>query len=96
MEKLNKDDDDETQICVLMSDEGIKQAARSDYTSKFKGVNWTCDINHELPLRLVLDRGREGAEAHDRVPGSEMPITVSQAFLAKVSHMGKFECMRKI
>jgi len=90
-------EEDDTHISVIMSDEGFKVAAKSDYTSKFKEVNWTCEINHELPLRIVLDRTREASEeAKDRTPGSETPITVSQAFLNRVQHMGKFECMRKL
>lgn len=81
-----------------MTEQGIKRAAGIDYTSKFKDINWTTEIERELPIRMVNDKERRQAVVNpaDRLPGSETPITVSQAFMGKVQHMGKFECMRKL
>ncbi len=74
----------------MLTEEGVKKLAKVDYTSKFKDINWTCDINTELPLRVCADK------ANVRAPGSEGAVTVSQAFLAKVErHQGE-ECMKKL
>ena len=65
-----------------MSEDGIKSIAKSDYSSKFKEVNWTNDINKEMPIKMT----REGL-------GSEVPITISQAFIDKAQRFKKEICM---
>lgn len=42
-----------------MTEDGIKQIAKIDYTSKFKEINWTSDIDSELPIKMVLDKERQ-------------------------------------
>lgn len=51
----------------------------ADYKSKFKDINWTSDIDKELPIHVVYDKDKRLTEQSvaDRVPGSEMPITIS-------------------
>ena len=46
--------DDEIQL--LITEEGIMKQAGVDYKSKFKEINWTVDINKELPIRFSADK----------------------------------------
>jgi hypothetical protein len=55
-----------------MSVDGIKNATKSDYGSRFRDLNWTSEIQKELPIKLT----KEGF-------GSETPVTLSQAFIQK-------------
>jgi len=59
-----------------------------DYTSKFKDINWTSDINKELPIHVSVDKAT-GC-------GGEVPTTISHAFLDRVIHHRDEECMRKL
>lgn len=65
----------------------MKQAG-VDYKSKFKEINWTADINKEIPIRFSGDKASSF--------GREMPITVSQAFIDKVSKSPGEECMKML
>jgi hypothetical protein len=40
----------------LITEEGIMKQAGVDYKSKFKEINWTADINKELPIRFSADK----------------------------------------
>lgn len=64
------------------------RSAGIDYTSKFKDINWTSDINKELPIRISIDKAT-GC-------GGETPITISNAFIDKVTQHKEEECMRKL
>ena len=77
--------EEESVINLVMTEDGIKRQAGIDYTSKFKELNWTSDIRKELPIRVVIDRERKTSNSAERLPGSETPITISQAFLSKVT-----------
>jgi hypothetical protein len=71
------------------------KVAGIDYRSKFKEINWTADINKELPIHVLLDKSGLGIN-QGKIPGAENPITVSQAFLEKVQkHYGE-ECMKML
>lgn len=74
-----------------MTEEGLKTQSKIEYTTKFKEINWTSDVLKELPTRLIADKNRVYGEvkASERLPGSETPITVSQAFLSKAQHYSK-------
>ncbi len=79
----------------MVTQEGIMKIAGIDYKSKFKEINWTAEVNKELPIQLVLDKSGAGI-SQGKVPGAETPITVSQAFLEKVQkHQGE-ECMKML
>ncbi len=73
------DEEAEEEKSLFMTEEGIKRAAKIDYTSKFKDINWTTEIERELPIRMVNDKERRNAVTvpGERLPGSETPITVS-------------------
>jgi long-subunit acyl-CoA synthetase (AMP-forming) len=47
---------------------------------------------------MVYDKERKPGDASpaERLPGSEMPVTISQAFFNKYQHLQKSECMRKL
>ena len=55
---------------VMMSVKGYKNMKKDQ---NGKGVNWTCDINDELPIKLKRNE-----------PGSEPPLTLCTAFLNAV------------
>ena len=65
-----------------MSEDGIKSITKSDYNTKFKEINWTNDINREMPIKMTKDGF-----------GSEKPMTVSQAFFQKAQMFRKKVCM---
>ena len=54
---------------LYISEDGLKTLTEEKifYTSKFAKIQWSCDINFELPIKLA-----KGLE-----PGSEAPITLS-------------------
>ena len=55
-------------------------------------------MERELPIRLTLDKNRRitNSDIAERLPGSEMPITLSQSFLSKAQLLGDQECMRML
>ena len=55
---------------VMVSSEGYKSLLQSD---SGKGLNWTCDIRSELPIKMKPSG-----------PGSERPFTVCQMFMNSV------------
>lgn len=63
-----------TKTFIWISEDGLKTITDIPYTTKFKGITWTSDINQELPIKMPS----EG------VYGSEPPTTISEAFLKRV------------
>lgn len=59
---------------INISENGLKTLTEENIfvTSKFHKIQWHCDPNYELPIKLTRGLG----------PGSETPVTLSQAFLA--------------
>jgi hypothetical protein len=52
---------------IHISEDTLKSLSTSlDYKSRFKSLNWTADINQELPVKMAL-----------KGPGSELPQTLS-------------------
>ena len=65
----------EADRCVQISEDGLKTIVKDEIflTTKFKGILWTSDPNVELPIKMP--KGSTG-------PGTETPLTLSQALLA--------------
>jgi len=73
---------------VYISEDGIKTATQEKIflTSKFKGILWTTDPNVELPIKMPTHTG----------PGTETPITLSQALIHQYEHNADKVCMQFI
>lgn len=60
LSNINDDDDqlpEEPQaINFFITEEGLKRQSGIDYTSKFKDINWTADIERELPIKIAYDK----------------------------------------
>jgi acyl-CoA synthetase (AMP-forming)/AMP-acid ligase II len=56
---------------VLISENRIKNLTGITYESKFKGIQWTCDKNVEMPIKMPSGPGI----------GSETPITLCYALM---------------
>ena len=70
---MKSQQDDDCDLNLYISENGLKTLTEEKifYTSKFAKIQWSCDINCELPIKL--SRGLE--------PGSEIPVTLSAAFM---------------
>ena len=64
-----------------ISENGLKSLTEDKilYTSKFHKIQWSCDPNYELPIKLNQGLG----------PGSETPMTLSQAFFDQSHRLSK-------
>ena len=74
------------QFNLSISENGLKSLTEEKilYTSKFHKIQWTCDPNYELPIKMANGVG----------PGSETPITLSQAFLIQHARLKNQLCMQ--
>ena len=65
----------ESPFYMSISENGLKTLTEEKilYTSKFHKIQWSCDPDYELPIKLSRELG----------PGSETPVTLSQTFLAQ-------------
>jgi len=52
---------------IYMSVNALKDATHIYCSSKFKGLQWTCDIDAELPIKMTRHSD-----------GSEQPVTLCQ------------------
>jgi len=51
---LKMQDEFQQQQCpVVISQDGLKTMSKIYYTNKFKGIQWTGDINQELPIKCT-------------------------------------------
>ena len=78
----------DSDIDIFISENGLKTLTEEKifYTSKFAKIQWSCDINQELPIKM----------AKSNEPGSETPITVSQAFINQHSRLKDQLCLQYI
>lgn len=75
----------ESPFYLSISENGLKTLTeeRILYTSKFRKIQWCCDPNYELPIKLARQIG----------PGSEVPVTLSQAFLTTSARLKGKLCL---
>ena len=75
----------EAPFYVSISENGLKTLTEEKilYTSKFQKIQWSCDPNYELPIKMQRELG----------PGSEVPVTLSQAFLATSARLKDQLCL---
>jgi len=71
---------------IWLSENGLKTITDIPYTTKFKGINWTSDINKELPIKMPI----EGTF------GSEPATTLGKEFLKRVLQYPDRTCMQSI
>lgn len=88
-EKVNIEPIDSTEMespfYLSISENGLKTLTEEKilYTSKFHKIQWCSDPNYELPIKLSRELG----------PGSELPVTLSQAFLATSARLKDQLCL---
>lgn len=73
---------------INISENGLKTLTEENIfvTSKFHKIQWHCDPNYELPIKLARGLG----------PGSETPVTLSQSFLTQSARLRDRLCMQFI
>jgi len=78
----------ESPFYISISENGLKTLTEDKilYTSKFHKLQWHCEPNYELPIKLSRDMG----------PGSETPVTLSQCFLAQSARFHDKLCLQFI
>ena len=72
---------------IQISENGLKTATQEKIflTSKFKSIQWTSDPNVEVPIKMP----RAGTG-----PGTETPLTLSQAFISQYEANADKLCMQ--
>ena len=68
---------------IHISEDTLKSISNLDYKTRFKSLNWTADINQELPIKMPLLKGA----------GSELPQTLPQLFFQRVFERKDELCM---
>ena len=78
----------EAPFYLSLSENGLKTLTEEKilYTSKFHKIQWCCDPNYELPIKLSREQG----------PGAETPVTLSQAFLTTRARFKDQLCLQFI
>lgn len=94
-----KDQFQEQQLPLTMSQDGLKTISKIYYTDKYKGILWTNDMNRELPIKCsdypqysqpnIINVQNEQVVKDAHLYGSEKPVTLCEAFVRKYLSVNK-------